>query len=143
MKDFTKYQKQVLNGLMLGDGCLYMGKNNKNACLQISRTLEDEDYLRKNAEVFKNFISDKGVSYFKIIDKRTLKKYHQIRLRSVCHPLFTDFYNKWYIDGIKKIPKNLKITYDVVKNTFVGVAKVRNLRLEELSRSEILENLIE
>jgi len=115
MKYFTDYQKQILDGLMLGDGCLTIGCNSRNACLRICRTRRDENYLRRNAEVFKDFITPKGVRYSETNDKRTKKKYEQIRLRSVCHPLFTEFYNRWYIDGIKKIPKDLKLTYEMVK----------------------------
>lgn len=106
----TNLQQQILIGSLLGDGCLYLGPKSKNACLSITRTSRDKNYLLWEASVFNEFLTPKSLTDMSIFDKRTNKTYRSSRLRTCAHQIFTEYYQIWYPDGTKKVPKNIDLT---------------------------------
>lgn len=114
----------MINGLLLGDGCLEKGKNSKNACLRITRAIRDKEYLYWNASVLKDFLTEKGVYTSSYFDNRTKKEYFKIYLRSRCSIFFTDFYSQWYVNKKKIIPSNLILNKDIVKVWFADDGSV-------------------
>lgn len=107
----TSLQKEILNGLMLGDGGLEKHKNCMNPSLRITRVYTDLEYLLYNAEVFQNYLTSKSITEcYETYDKRTGKKYFSSRLRTKCSEDFLPFYKKWYPEGKKIIPKDLELT---------------------------------
>ena len=79
---FTDIQLSILNGALLGDGCLYLGKRNKNACFTYNSS------QKEHVEFVSNFIKEFCSSgKYKIIktetfDKRTNKTYVGYRFRT-------------------------------------------------------------
>src|ERR1700677_4559920 len=53
-KNLTPLQIEVLNGVMLGDGSLSINKNEDKSVLNISRQLNDKDYLDWQFSIFEN-----------------------------------------------------------------------------------------
>jgi hypothetical protein len=109
METLTDLQKQVLIGLMLGDGCLAKRREypNSNAFLSINRQLLDEDYVKWTHTIFSNLCCRDyyNMSYFHKIWNKT---YFVSRMTTRALPCFTDFYNKWYPNDKKIIPLDLK-----------------------------------
>ena len=98
------YQKQILLGTVIGDGCLFKAKANINYRMNLAHSLKQEIYFNMKYNVLKDLVNSepKKRSW---IDKRTLKTYSEIKLQSLTNPLFTKLYHIWYKDGKKIIPK--------------------------------------
>lgn len=124
----TKKQREILIGLMLGDGFLELPKTGKNASLRITRTRSDSAYIDYHVDIF----SDLGAkrSDGKIKDKRTGKTYLRSSLRTRVSPILTKWHKRWYVKGRKSIPQNLIITPTTLATWFAddgsAVIKKRN-----------------
>lgn len=115
---FTQSQKEVLYGALLGDGCLYLHKQGKNAnFIYSSKSRQHVEYV---ASYFKDYISGEGIKDFVIFDCRTNKEYNQIRMRTYTNRSFTEEYHHWYSDGKKRIPADLKLTPLVCLVWYIG-----------------------
>ena len=101
-------QKEILTGLMLGDGHLELHKNGKNASLRITRKSEDESYIDYHVNIFSNLGAKRSDGQVK--DKRTNKIYLRTMLHTSVHSILTQWHKVWYRRGKKIIPKNLKLT---------------------------------
>lgn len=110
-QSFTEFQINFINGLLLGDGSIVYSDKNKarNPRLTLSRKEEDKDYLFWQFEVFKEFYRTEP-KFKSNFDKRTNKEYKQYYLQTKSGKIFDTYHKMWYTNGIKIIPKNLKIT---------------------------------
>jgi hypothetical protein len=116
---FTNIQS-VINGCLLGDGCLYMHKNCKNACFNyLSSSKQHVEFVHK---YFKEYCTDnyKEIKRSEIYDKRTNKTYVNYHFRTKCLPFFTEYYYQYYIDNIKIVPKNIIIDNTVLLFWYIG-----------------------
>lgn len=118
--ELTTLQHEVLTGLLLGDGCLWRSKrgHSANAQLAITRTKSDFAYLQWSADIFQNFVTPKGVRSNDYFDRRTQKTYSRVFLRTRCNPCFTEVYHKWYPNGKKIVPRDLKLTIPAIQVWF-------------------------
>jgi len=101
------FQRQVLIGLLLGDGyleSLTQGRTYKFGFEQTKSTKNHEEYLLHVYEVFKSFC---------ISEPKTIKKVKKgrltfgLRFRTLTTPVF-DFYAALFYKGkIKQVPKNI------------------------------------
>lgn len=105
---FSKEQSEVLNGAMLGDGCLYLHKNGINA--QFIYQSKSKQHTEFVGNFFKQYWSGEGLKESSYFDERTKKEYFFTRIKTYTNISFTEQYNKWYINGIKHIPKDLILT---------------------------------
>ena len=101
--ELSDVQKEVLIGCLLGDGCLYLGPNSKNAIF--SYTSKHKEMV----ELVYSYLSPllNKIEYYEYRDKRTNKTYTRYIVRSISHPIFTSIYHMWYVDGKKCIPKDI------------------------------------
>jgi hypothetical protein len=106
----TTEQEEILIGSLLGDGCIILGKNSKNAILTIRRKLEDKEYLIWEYEKFRDFCSDKAVFEENQLDKRTKKTYKIISFHTRSSPILAEYRKKWYPNGKKIVPRDLVLT---------------------------------
>lgn len=115
LKDtFTSEQEEMLIALMLGDGCVqFSQKKAKYPRLTINRKLGDKKYLEYQREIFANFCK-MNVTDHSISDKRTNKTYHGCHLITRSAPAFLETRNRWYPKGQKIIPKDLKLTDNII-----------------------------
>lgn len=103
----TSFQQEVLNGLMLGDGSLRIGRGKVNPSLYVGRSIKDEEYLLWNHECFKDFCPALPKRY----KGSTFSKDNSyIYLNSRCAPAFRPTYDKWYPDDTKIVPPDLILT---------------------------------
>lgn len=106
----SSIQEEVLIGSLLGDGSLYKYKHHINAGFTIARKFEDKEYLQYQFDLFKDFCYKDSLSERNYLDKRTNKIYCTYSFRTQCAKVFTALHDKWYIDGIKIVPNDLKLT---------------------------------
>lgn len=107
--NLTNDQHEILIGSLLGDGCLFKYRADKNPILSLLRATKDIDYLKWEYSNFKDFCLSEPNS-IEIFDKRTNKTYYQSKFATRQVPIFNNYYNEWYPLGKKIVPKNLKLT---------------------------------
>lgn len=110
----TRFQYEVLEGLMLGDGHLSIGGRSINARLRINRALRDKKYAQWIRNVFNPYCSEKALQEKEIYDERCGKTYQRISFCTLRHPDFKEAYQRWYPKGEKELPENLILTSVVI-----------------------------
>lgn len=104
----TEEQLQVLDGAMLGDGSLIIHKQGKNA--HFSYVSKSKQHVEFVGNYFKEYWSGEGIKENTYFDKRTEKQYYRSYIKTYTNISFTNQYNRWYPNGMKKIPSDLKLT---------------------------------
>ena len=108
MNKLTQIQIQVLEGALLGDGSLIIGKNGKNASFYYcSKSYQHIEFI---SSLLKDYDETLGkITKYSYLDKRTNKVYTRYSIRSRVHEELTKIYYKWYKDK-KTLPKDLILT---------------------------------
>jgi transposase len=122
----SELETQVLDGLMLGDGCLWLGRNSRNACLTITRQSRDLGYLSWTAEIFASRIpeSGSGIRVRDIFDRRTGSTNGSAVMRTRCDAELQAQHERWYPNGTKVIPKDLVLDAQSIAVWFADDASV-------------------
>lgn len=104
----TTEQQEVLEGALLGDGCLYLHTNGKNAqFIYLSKSKEHVEYV---GNYFKDYWSGEGIKDNFYYDTRTNKTYSRSYVKTYTNETFTINYNLWYKNGVKHLPQDLILT---------------------------------
>lgn len=117
--DFTLTQKEILEGALLGDGCLELPKNGKNAYfIYRSSCKEHVEFIHK---YFKEYCTENNqiVNRAEIFDKRTNKTYVSYWFRTKCLSKFTEVYNTWYKPK-KIVPNDISLSTSSVLIWYLG-----------------------
>lgn len=102
---FTKRQKAILIGMVLGDA--YLQKTGKhNARLRVEHSLKQQDYVLWKYQELKNFAQDKPKKIIRF-NPTWGKTYSYLRFQSHSSPLFGRLREIFYRNGRKIIPKEL------------------------------------
>lgn len=104
----NEIQKEVLNGALLGDGCLSIHKNGINA--QFSYISKSRQHVEYVGEYFKEYWTGEEIKDSFYLDKRTNKTYFNSKMKTYTNETFTEEYNRWYINGKKHLPQDLILT---------------------------------
>jgi hypothetical protein len=110
----------VLEGCLLGDGCLFIGKKCKNAGFSYRSSSKNHvEFVHKH---FVDYCSDnyKKIKRAEIYDKRTNKTYVSYYFKTRNNESLTKFYYKWYINGIKIVPSDLVLTNESILFWYLG-----------------------
>lgn len=140
----------MLIGSILGDGCLSVHKNGKNATFEIGRSFVDRDYLLWEYSLFKDFCG--SAPYIKErVDPRSGVTSKVIGFRTLSGPIFTKYYNDWYLNRKKSVIPDLVLTPRILAIWVAddGCVSLRkngilnlNLATNSFSSSEVI-NLID
>lgn len=118
-------QRDVLYGALLGDGCLIKHKRGTNAIFSyLSKSKQHVEFV---AGYFKEYWKDKEITQGSYFDNRTNKVYTNNRLKTYSHKIFTEEYTRWYQNGTKHIPEDLKLTPMVCLIWYIGDGCICNL----------------
>jgi LAGLIDADG DNA endonuclease family. len=98
--------KEVIVGSLLGDADIELRGRAINGRFKIIQSTKYKDYFLMLFEIFSQFCSTPHSSYI-YLDSRTNKEYSSLTLRTKSLPLFTEYYNLFYYNGIKVIPNNI------------------------------------
>jgi len=119
----SKEQEDILFGGLLGDASLTNnGRKNTNA--QLLYVSSNKDHV----EFFHSFFKDTptyGIKESKYFDERTNKTYVSYVLRSSLNKTFTEYRDKWYVNNIKTIPKDLKLNSKICLVWYLGDGSIQ------------------
>nr|QCQ69127.1 LAGLIDADG endonuclease [Powellomyces hirtus] len=106
---FTPFMRDVLTGLMLGDGCLILdfSKRSINPCLSFSQSLVNVRYFLDVWIIFNSLSNSMPGRPQKRFDSRTGKTYYTLQFISRNAYAFWVFYEAWYPNGYKVIPDSI------------------------------------
>lgn len=117
----TKYQLEVLDGSLLGDGHLHLpGKNGENSYFTKKQCKEFKEYVDWHYKAFEVYSCSVGEIWSddELYTENGKPKHRRTGIvelkghyfRSICHPYFTNLRSKWYFEGVKCIPEDLTLT---------------------------------
>lgn len=112
----TDYQKQVLIGIVMGDGC--MRKTNVNPSFVCMHGIAQKDYCEYKREILSSLGSKIRFDKRKTIDRRTGLYYEDCAVSLPCNPELLEMYNAFYPQGKKVIPFSLFDSYTEVSLAF-------------------------
>lgn len=100
----TEFQKEVLIGTILGDGCLALMPNGKSARLMIEQSISHRYYVDWLYGIFHNWTNTKPR-----LVKRTVwgKTYSKCLFQTLSHPKLLEYYQMFYRKKRKVIPLNI------------------------------------
>ena len=95
-------QREVLMGLMLGDGNLETANNGRTYRLKIEHSMSQKDYLEHLYDLFKEWVlTPPRVREFTVRDKM----YRHLAFSTLSHASFRFYAHQFYKDGKKVVPK--------------------------------------
>jgi hypothetical protein len=100
----TAIQQQILVGCLLGDLHIQKGKAAANACLKFAQGLIHEGYLQDLYDQFED-LCPSGPKISTQTHKKTGKDYSTIYFKTYSLPGFNHYYDLFYKDGRKIVPK--------------------------------------
>ncbi len=111
---FDQTQSNILDGLMLSDAYV----SGKQRLLHFSQRRQNREYVEYVAQSL-GIDSDRVRDRTRKPDKRTGKVYECSELRTLSHPVFIQMHERWYRDGKKVVPGDLRITPECVLHWFL------------------------
>jgi hypothetical protein len=104
----TPLQKEVLIGIILGDGFLERAKISHNTRLRIEQSYpEKEEYLRHLYDLFEPMAGKTPTIITRKRDKRTSVIYKSISFKTLAMPCLNYYHDLFYRDKVKISPNNL------------------------------------
>ncbi|MBI2338217.1 hypothetical protein HYU95_03440 [Candidatus Daviesbacteria bacterium] len=103
-ESLSKDQEEILVGLMLGDGCLEL--QHKNPRLRVDHSMKQKDYIEWLYSQFKDFCNQRPHQLNRV-DKRNGRIYDHYLLTTRTSLAFRKYFNMFYAEKKKTIPKNL------------------------------------
>ncbi len=108
---------EYIDGLLLGDGCLHSYKDVSASYTQ-SITIKHIEWAEKIKQYFEHF----GIeSFIKIYNpKNSYTQNQMVRIRTKNYREFIYFKKRWYLNGKKIVPRDIKLTPITVLNWYLG-----------------------
>jgi hypothetical protein len=105
--DFSDFQKSIVLGSILGDGCIKKRKCSKNASLQIGHGGKQLEYLKWKKEKLSPFVktiskAEEPGTIKQICGKECVSSGYWI-FNTIAHPNLNDFYNRFSFRGKKRV----------------------------------------
>ena len=113
----SKYQKEIIDGEMLGDGHIGTGANYKNAYL---------DWNFKNLDHILFLCDNLKELNPKFSKRKDIGEKEGWRMWTQCNPYITEQKNRWYKNGIKIVPKDIELTPTVCFHWYIGDGSYQN-----------------
>lgn len=96
---FTKVQKAVVVGSILGDGCLLANWSETNYRLSINHCIEQKEYLLWKYGILKNYI---------LSEPRFYERNNSLTIRTISHLELTDLRKLFYQNKQKIVPERIR-----------------------------------
>jgi len=107
--------RQILEGELLGDGCLSRTKQCINAMFQYKTSnLQYSEYVKSLFNIF-DPSNDYDHSQYTHLERATGYSWY-----TKTNPSLTEIYDRWYPDGIKIVPRDLELTPLVCLHWYIG-----------------------
>lgn len=95
----SEFQRAVVIGSILGDGCLCDNWSKTNYRLKISHSIKQGEYLLWKYDILKDWV---------LTEPRVYEKNQSITVRTISHSQLTDLHNIFYKNKKKIIPRNIE-----------------------------------
>jgi recombination protein RecA len=92
-------EKEVIVGCLIGDGSLE--KSGEHYRLRIGHTIRHRDYVRWKYNLLQRIC---------ITEPRYVPATRSLRIGTIGHPELSEIRYKWYLNGVKTIPLDFKLT---------------------------------
>lgn len=99
----SKRQREIIIGLMLGDGHMETQNNGRTYRLKVEQAIEHQDYVNWLHDNFKEWVLQKP-AYKNKIDKRSGKKSVNIYFNTISHGALRFYAKQFYLHKRKIIP---------------------------------------
>jgi len=99
----------ILTGHLLGDGSLQKNNNSYKRNYYFNMTSKYKEYLEWIINSSSSLFSGRPIWNFSTFDNRTNKTYYWFGMKSLTSKKLTTLRAKWYPQGIKEIPLDLKL----------------------------------
>jgi hypothetical protein len=80
-------QYEILEGLMLGDGCIPKFSASHNPHISVTRSIKDIEYSQWLVNELDGFITNRGIAEYSTVDVRTHNIYKSCSFRTICSPI--------------------------------------------------------
>ena len=97
-------QHEILVGSLLGDGTLRKQGTRTNALLEVNHSFKYQEYVDWKCNNFQEYV----LTQPKARQGKGLRVAYRFTTQSI--PVFTSYYNWFYKDRVKRVPKDLKLT---------------------------------
>ena len=97
------FQKEILIGSLLGDGCLSPNAYGKNYRLQMVQSNAQKEYLWWKYKIFKEWT---------LSEPKFVAINNSWRFRTISHPEFTNWQKRFYKGKQKILPKDIEIIFN-------------------------------
>lgn len=118
-RELSQFQKEVLIGTLLGDSSIILAKDSINPSISCAHSPAQKEYCEYKTSIFENIGARCIYSKRKTPDKRTGKFYEAYTMRLPANPVLKDWYNQFYPNGKKVIPKGLLQYFTQVSLAFM------------------------
>jgi len=115
----TAEHRQIIDGLLLGDGCVRRHKNAVTACMSVT-TVEEEFANHLVAGLPLNLRINSEEACQRIIRGKAYNCKKSYRIYSTVDLSLNEYRNRWYPNSTKVIPVDLKLTPISIKYWFYG-----------------------
>jgi hypothetical protein len=95
-----------IDASLLGDGCIKATKT--NSYYRISQIAPHKDYIDFVTSILETTVKTRLYYYEKRADGKNASPWYILETR--VHPLFVEKRKQWYPEGIKIVPRNIKLT---------------------------------
>lgn len=96
---FSKEQKSLIYGSLLGDACVHKPKNRQYARFQVKHGYAQKEYLQHKFDIMKPWINYETPAISD--DKTGFVGLPRVVFYTTSHPLFNEILNEFYVDNIK------------------------------------------
>lgn len=101
---------KIVSSMILGDGCLRVWRDVKNAGYNFSQISIHMDYILWQKEILSNICSVKIYEYEESTDSKNIHRQKYCKLETLSHPFFTTLRSRLYFSGRKTVsPHDLKL----------------------------------
>lgn len=100
----SEFQKEILTGLLLGDGCIERSQNSLGARLKVGQSLKQTEFVEWLYETFKDFVHTPPRLKEKF---RNNKRYSELVFNTLTHQSFKHFHDLFYPNGKKIVPESI------------------------------------
>lgn len=116
--ELTEDQLSCINGLLLGDGCIPLGKGRYHS-FYFEQCEARKEYAQHVFDVLRPYTKDKKLTT--VLNDKTKHnkgKYLSVRFRTVTHPVFSDVRKNWYEANAKIVNRNIVLNWTTMAYWF-------------------------
>jgi len=116
----NSFNTNYLDGLLLGDGCLWI----RSSCRCVTPRYTQGCIKKVWVDTISKFFSNAGIinSVHATFNNRVSRGNEKIlwNINTRVYQEFFSFYNRWYPDGIKVVPKDINLNSQLLANWYMG-----------------------